>query len=108
MSVFFISLSVTVATVTYTATALQVRSDSPRTSQAGAVARDSHPLCPAEAAILALSLLRLPRLAHEQPREAAPSMCARVSILPARVPATRDAHALRAHTGVALRPSSPP
>ena len=63
MSVFFISLSVTVATVTYTATTLQVRSDS-STDQAGVAGRDSRPLCPAEAAILALSLLRLPRIAH--------------------------------------------
>ena len=67
------------------------------------------PSLPRRGASLALSLYLDCSASVAAPREAAPSMRVPVAILSAgAMSATRDAHALRAHTGVVLRPSSPP
>jgi len=67
------------------------------------------PSLPRRGGSLTLSLYLDCSASVAAPREAAPSMRVPVAILSARaMPATRDAHALRAHTGVVLRPSSPP
>ena len=65
------------------------------------------PSLPRRGGSLTLSLYLDCSASVAAPREAAPSMRVPVAILSARaMPATRDDHALRAHTGGVLRPSS--